>query len=275
MSMDDERFDDALDERLLAAAREYHVPPSTPSEAMWARIDAERRARQARRSTREHARVWWIAIGAIAAALLVGVVLGRWSMMAGGRAPMGTPPGAIAVAPSVVPVAPSTGEPPSVPSVAPAPGEHAPAGAGREPREGSALANAGPEHHPVHGARGGATSGSTTAPYQLAAVAHLGQAEALLTTVRADARAGRVDTSVTAWARDLLSTTRLMMDSPAARDPQLRRLLQDLELVLAQITTLRQGDTTDLDYIDRTLDRRSVLLRLRQATPPVALRAGT
>jgi hypothetical protein len=110
--------------------------------------------------------------------------------------------------------------------------------------------------------------------YQLATLAHFARAEALLTSVQAESRTGQVDTSVTHWSRDLLSTTRLMLDSPAAKDAQLRRLLEDLELVLVQITQLKPGhsQTDDLQYIDQALDERGVLTRLRHAAPA---RAGT
>lgn len=67
-----------------------------------------------------------------------------------------------------------------------------------------------------------------------------------------------------AQARELLATTRLLMDSPQASDPQLRALLDDLELVLAQIVRLPARATSpDVYLIDQTLDQREVLPRLR------------
>src|SRR2546430_14549140 len=69
-------------------------------------------------------------------------------------------------------------------------------------------------------------------------------------------------------ARDLLATTRLMLDSPAAKDARLKGLLEDLELVLAQIAQLpASGDREDVQSINQGLDQRSVLLRLRTANP--------
>jgi hypothetical protein len=67
-----------------------------------------------------------------------------------------------------------------------------------------------------------------------------------------------------AQARELLATTRLLMDSPQASNPHLRALLDDLELVLAQIVRLPpRAASPDVYLIDQTLDEREVLPRLR------------
>jgi hypothetical protein len=82
-----------------------------------------------------------------------------------------------------------------------------------------------------------------------------------------------VDPQVTAWAGDLLGTTRLLLDSPGASDPQLHRLLGDLEMVLTQITQLsaEQGSTKDeLQLIDQSLRSHDVMTRIRGATPATA-----
>ena len=76
-------------------------------------------------------------------------------------------------------------------------------------------------------------------------------------------------------ARDLLTTTRLLLDSPAADDPRMRALLEDLELVLAQISQLEAGrDSRNADLITQDMDQRSVLPKLRSAIPagPVPVR---
>src|SRR2546422_1071934 len=64
--------------------------------------------------------------------------------------------------------------------------------------------------------------------YRVAAAQYLTRTEALLTGFRAETRAGEPAAQFTAQARDLLTTTRLMLDSPAARDPRLKSLLEDL-----------------------------------------------
>src|SRR5204863_4645116 len=119
---------------------------------------------------------------------------------------------------------------------------------------------------------GGAGTGERTSAfvYQLAAAQYLTRTEALLTGFRAETRAGAKPPTgqFAVQARDLLCTTRLMLDSPAGRDVRLKSLLEDLELVLAQIAQLpATGDREDLQLINQGLDQRSVLLRLRTASP--------
>ena len=104
--------------------------------------------------------------------------------------------------------------------------------------------------------------------YRVAAAQYLSRTEALLTGFRSEARSGRIDVQFAGQARDLLTTTRLMLDSPAAEDPRLKSLLEDLELVLAQIAQVPRGsDRADLQLINQGLEQRSVLLRLRTANP--------
>ncbi|OLC02824.1 MAG: hypothetical protein AUH45_07500 [Gemmatimonadetes bacterium 13_1_40CM_69_22] len=104
--------------------------------------------------------------------------------------------------------------------------------------------------------------------YRVAAAQYLTRAEALLTGFRTETRVGQRDVQFAAQARDLLATTRLMLDSPAATDARLKGLLEDLELVLAQIAQLPPGgDTEDVQLINQGLEQHSVLLRLRTANP--------
>jgi hypothetical protein len=110
----------------------------------------------------------------------------------------------------------------------------------------------------------------------LAATQHLTRAEALLTGFRAESRSGATASSFSGAAQDLLSTTRLLLDSPDLRDPRMRALLQELELVLAQITQLRaQHGPDEVDLITQGLNQRGLLPRLRSAIPagPAARRA--
>jgi len=104
--------------------------------------------------------------------------------------------------------------------------------------------------------------------YRVAAAQYLTRTEALLTGFRSEARSGQADAQFARQARDLLGTTRLMLDSPAAQDGRLKGLLEDLELVLAQIAQLSpHGDTEEVQLINQGLEQRSVLLRLRTANP--------
>ncbi len=111
-----------------------------------------------------------------------------------------------------------------------------------------------------------------SAAYRVVAAQYLARSEALLTDFRSESRRGRLDPQFMASARDLLATTRLMLDSPAADDPHLNALLQDLELVLAQIAQLpaEPGRQDDIDLINQGLNQRSVLSRLRAAAPAAA-----
>jgi len=110
--------------------------------------------------------------------------------------------------------------------------------------------------------------------YQLAATQYLSRAETFLTGFRADLRAGRID-AFPGQARDLLATTRLLLDSPAAAAPRMRALLEDLELVLVQISQMEAGrDRRNADLITQDMDQRNVLPKLRSAIPagPVPVR---
>jgi hypothetical protein len=126
-----------------------------------------------------------------------------------------------------------------------------------------------------HGAAdGGASDRGSGLAYRLAAAQYLTRTEALLTGFRTETRVGEPAAQFAAQARDLLGTTRLMLDSPAAADVRLRALLEDLELVLAQIAQLpARGDLEDVQVITHQLEQRSVLLRLRSAASPAPERA--
>lgn len=95
---------------------------------------------------------------------------------------------------------------------------------------------------------------------------YLGQAAALLISLPATDANGNADASFAAKAADLLVTTRLLIDSPAAQDPKVRSLLEDLELVLAQIARLRgERSKGDLDLIHQAVEQGDVLSRLNSA----------
>ena len=101
-------------------------------------------------------------------------------------------------------------------------------------------------------------------PYQATTSRYLGQTAALLVGLPSDG--SRADGANIGRAMDLLSTTRMLLDSPAASDPRLRTLLEDLELVLAQVVRLQAGQSGDeLDFIRLALEQRDVMPRLRTA----------
>jgi hypothetical protein len=95
---------------------------------------------------------------------------------------------------------------------------------------------------------------------------YLGQAAALLISLPARDASSKADATFAAKAADLLVTTRLLMDSPAAQDPRLRSLLEDLELLLVQVARLRgEGNKGDLDLIHQAVEQGDVLSRLNTA----------
>jgi len=108
-------------------------------------------------------------------------------------------------------------------------------------------------------------------PYQSTTSQYLGQTAALLVALPEEMRNGRTDAQFLDHAHDLLLTTRLLLDSPAASDARLRGLLEDLELVLAQVVRLQSDQRPgELELIRQALDQRDVLPRLRNAAADIS-----
>ena len=135
--------------------------------------------------------------------------------------------------------------------------------------------SAGPTPESTLGSRPPASS-TQLALYDTSAVAdayrdqtnqYLGQAAALLISLPAKAGTQQADATFANKAADLLVTTRLLIDSPAAtQDPKLRSLLEDLELVLVQIARLRgERNKGDLDLIHQAVEQGDVISRLNSA----------
>jgi hypothetical protein len=115
---------------------------------------------------------------------------------------------------------------------------------------------------------------SFDAPYNVETSQYLGQTAALLIALPAETRSGHPDDKFVGRAAELLTRTRLLLDSPAANDNQMRALLEDLELVLAQVVRLQNPqngqDRTELDLINRALEQRDVIPRLRTAVADIS-----
>lgn len=281
--------DDILDERIRAlAAAQYHAPEgSVPRDAMWAQIAAARHAAQAGAPTVAPAReadvvplaprrrsrtvvIGWTAL--LAAGLVLGVVLertvihsrdGSREIASTGRAP------AAAAAPVGAPaesVYTDSARPTTSPVRA---GTPAPAPRTRELVEPRAtqpfVASVAPRDLPA------LPDSTVQAFYRTAAQQTLVQAEALLTAYRGaeSVRDPQAMQQAARWARDVLSSTRLLLDSPAGHDPQMRTLFTDLELILAQIVQLSGMplQARERELIDRALRDRDLLPRLRSAVP--------
>jgi hypothetical protein len=92
---------------------------------------------------------------------------------------------------------------------------------------------------------------------------YLADAAALLTPLAGDDPAV-LTPAMQERARQLLSTTRLVLDTRVT-DPALRLLLEDLELVLAQMVPLSpQLDDGDVRLVNQALTERAVMPRLSQ-----------
>ena len=106
-------------------------------------------------------------------------------------------------------------------------------------------------------------SDDAATPFVGVASDYLEHATALMIAVASDLRtSGVVPAGTVTRAEDLLSTTRLLLDNAPA-DPTLQTMLEDLELVLAQVVRLPPSTTApDAALIRQTLDQREVLPRL-------------
>ncbi len=115
------------------------------------------------------------------------------------------------------------------------------------------------------------TSGSA---WQVASTEHFGRAETMLTTLATSPETSG-DRELTAWSRDLLESTRLLMDSPAGRDPKRRALLLELELVLVQLVESGPAmRTEDRSVMDELLTKSALLLTRIRTTVPAGIPAS-
>jgi hypothetical protein len=223
--MTDARFEELMRD----AAQTYRRPPEAPLDAMWKEIEAAQLGAGIASSTglspkpkpgrRRFDVSRWMAI---AATLVIGIGLGRWSTaLVRSPAPTTTRIAAVSVKDS--------------------------AAAAVKRDTGLAV------------------------PYDVETSRYLGQTAALLIALPSEVRAGRADEQFVNRAGDLLTRTRLLLDSPAASEPQMRALLEDLELVLAQVVQLQNNHSKiDLDLINQALEQRDVILRLRTAVADIS-----
>ena len=125
-------------------------------------------------------------------------------------------------------------------------------------------------------------AGQSSGVLRAAAVEHLVRTESLLTLVRADAKAGRVEPSMGSWARGLLSQTRMLMDAQGNADPAMSQLLGDLELVLVQLVGAANADGSDqakvrseLNLALNGIEESEVLPRIQAVVPAGPRFVGT
>lgn len=235
--MMDER-EDRLDEWVRDAARDYNAPPPTPRAEMWEAIQAGRRAARVAPRPLTPVRTPLRYVIGIAALLALGIAIGRITVPDRAETPA-----AAGSTTAQTTAQPATDQPvPDQPAVTatPNPGARSPA----PPSPG------GPERSEVAAL--------------FATGDHLTQVETFLTEFGTRAPA----TDFAGQAQDLLTNTRLLLDSKRVADVRTRKLLEDLELVLAQIATLNPRQRRqDLDLIADGLAQSHLRTRLRNAIP--------
>jgi len=206
---DDDKFDDFL----RRAAKDYNAPVPPPADAIWSRIegDVAKAIRPAQIKQFRQRRTWILISTGIAATLMLGVAVGRWTV------------GPVQIIDTPVAVRPATTADDSTRSAA-----HA----------------------------------------EAVTLAHLADAEVFLTVVRSDLKAGRTDAERAARSRELLVRTRLLLGASADRSPAVEQLLEDLELLLAEIAALpKSRPSMDLRLLDETMREGNVLPRIRATLP--------
>jgi hypothetical protein len=237
----------------MAHARTYHEPGEVPREEMWRAI-AGRAGRQGgqvlpfRRAVR-------VALP-IAAVLVGGIFVGRMTMVDSQRSTVNGQRSAV--------------DSPSTPSLSPAPtsgeGDQVAATTLSEDSLTLDARRVTPvDRRPsVVDSRPSTLDSRPSTAFAVAAERHFAQAETFLTLFRASVREGKDESLAPATARELLVSNRLLMDSPAADDPKVSRLLDDIELVLAQIAQLpAEGKQADAQIITDGLEAGGVLTRIR------------
>ncbi len=129
------------------------------------------------------------------------------------------------------------------------------------PRMGSA---------PVVAAATPVLAASASDPYHVTTEEFLGRTVVLLTALHANGNTAPSE-SLSPQAAQLLTTTRLLLDSPVATDPRMKTLLQDLELVLAQVARMpTQSRRAELTLITDALEERDLVPRVRNAVADLA-----
>jgi hypothetical protein len=264
--------DKRIDELVEQEAKRYNAPGDVPREEIWNRIQAARRDGLAKPQTSSSARRLWMWTGAAIAAaamLALGISLGRMmerrdttaQLAAGTSRPEASGDSIQSQVANVETRAPTTHDSRPTTDVV------------RDLRRAtSRTAERARELASASASRDSAQVGADALQYRLVLLEHLAGAEAMITAFRTSARTGNgnVDAQLAAWSKDLLSTTRMLESSRAAADPVMKRLLEDLDLVLSEITHYSSTGTyqqADLDVIEHAITQRAVMTRLRTTIP--------
>jgi hypothetical protein len=247
--------DAALDALLVRFGSDYNRPPDiVPREEMWHQI---RQKQAPQRFVFRHPA--WSALAAAVLLLGVGIGIG----MEGRARVLRTP---VTVAQPQVAAAAIKSPDTSTRIVAAEPMSLTPARPVAHTQQTRLQQTS--ETYASNNTRSTATESARSTAYTLATVRHFTAVEALLTSFNTSQHDARGDAQMASWARALLSQTRLLLDSPAAADPARQRLLQDLELVLVQMTQLSPSDKPlDREMIDGSVRQTDMITRLRTAVP--------
>ncbi len=261
-AMEEERMNETIRQTLAASRR----PPEPPLDAMWLQIE-ERVFGDAKPRLVLHTRAsrWLIPTLAAAAALVFGVGLGWYA------APRTIVTRVVASPAAATPATQQIASADATPSNT--------QNSNTENSKSVASTIPSRENARIQNAHSVATSDSRDlAAARLASQfndagggsemsRYLTQTTVLLASLPSDRAAAESDTAVATRAGELLTQTHLLLDSKAGSDPTLHRLLEDLELVLAQVARLRgQRNGTDLQLIHQTLTAHDVLPRVHDAT---------
>lgn len=285
----------------------YNEPPPAPREVMWERIEAEWGAGRAAGPVADQSAVelvadpvrlpgrWrrkgtataWTAGLAAAASLVLGLALGRNS-----QGPETGPAAGPPTAPASVSAPDRTGPGTLVERSAPEPeGQDQPApevvatnaavietevapqraAAQRADAQPAALQPTA-EERPVAAAsvRTEAVAALPRLPEpqsDFATTRHLGRAETLLTAFRIDQGTPMSEQDLARWARELLGDTRMLLEMPVSQAPVERALLEELELVLLQISRLGpQAPAFERQLALESMEWKGTLTRLRAAS---------
>lgn len=104
---------------------------------------------------------------------------------------------------------------------------------------------------------------------RLHAAKHFSRSSVLLAQFAEAVQEDSLDPELHKWARDLLSNTRLLLDSSLAEDPQYHRLLRDLEFTLAQIVqaSIAEEEPEERQWVAGQVNDQSLVERLRLIVP--------
>ncbi len=270
--------EDRFEQTIRDAAQDYNRPPGiTPRDDMWARIQEAQRATGAvpalrvehggltpQRSYTQRAQ-WWGLAAAAGILLVAGITIGR---VTSGKSSAVAKSQALQVAAATPDVRPPRENADSLaPELNAKPAQAQKAGGTSVHVASAPSGRTGNTRRPVR-SQLDVEANRMNATYQLASLRHLAETEAMLTTFRTDSANRAMDPVVAKWSRDLLSNTRLLLDSPAARDPLRKHLLEDLELVLTQIVQLSNTpNSNERDMVESTIKEGHVMTRLRTAIP--------